>query len=175
MASTVTSGGVGSQTYFEVLDFLNTEAELLDDNKIREWFALLDPEIDYKVPIRVTRERAAGAGFSFEGWHMYEDYGSLEARVARLETEYAWAEDPPSRTRRLVSNIRLEPAGADNEINVKSNFLIYRGRYDSPSFNLIAGERHDSLRRVNRELKLLKRLVLLDHATLGTHNLAIFL
>ena len=55
MASTVTSRGVGSQTYFEVLDFLNTEAELLDDNKIREWFALLDPEIDYKVPIRVTR------------------------------------------------------------------------------------------------------------------------
>jgi 3-phenylpropionate/cinnamic acid dioxygenase small subunit len=175
VASIVTASETGSPTYFEVVDFLNREAELLDDNKIREWFGLLDQEIDYKVPIRVTRERAAGPGFSFEGWHMYEDYGSLEARVLRLETEYAWAEDPPSRTRRLVSNIRVDPGEAGHEIKVKSNFLIYRGRYDSPSFNLIAGERHDVLRRTNAELKLLKRLVLLDHATLATHNLALFL
>ena len=76
---------------------------------------------------------------------MFEDHGSLEARVARLETEYAWAEDPPSRTRRLVSNIRVEAGEAEGTLRAKSNLLIYRGRYDSPSYNLIAGERQDVL------------------------------
>lgn len=71
--------------------------------------------------------------------------------------------------------MRVEAGESEGEIRVKSNFLIYRGRYDSPSFNLIAGERHDVLRRVGGDLRLLKRLILLDHATLGTHNLAIFL
>jgi 3-phenylpropionate/cinnamic acid dioxygenase small subunit len=175
VTATVGSGEAGSQTYFAAVEFLNREAELLDDNRIRDWFELLDPEVDYRVPIRVTRERAAGPGFSDEGWHMFEDHGSLEARVARLETEYAWAEDPPSRTRRLVTNVRVEAGESESEIRVKSNFLIYRGRYDSPKFNLIAGERHDVLRRAGGDLRLLKRLVLLDHTTLGTHNLAIFL
>ena len=35
---------------------------------------------------------------------------TLTARVARLETGMAWAEDPPSRTRHLISNIEVEPA-----------------------------------------------------------------
>jgi 3-phenylpropionate/cinnamic acid dioxygenase small subunit len=165
----------GSQTYFECVDFLNREAELLDDNRIREWFdEMIDQSIDYRVPIRVTRSREEGPGFSFQGWHMFEDFGSLEARVERLETEYAWAEDPPSRTRRLVSNIRVKAGEAEEEIEVKSNFLIYRGRYDSPDYSLIPGEREDVLLRQNGTLKLRKRMVLFDQATLGTHNLAIF-
>ncbi|HKP17348.1 MAG TPA: aromatic-ring-hydroxylating dioxygenase subunit beta [Gaiellaceae bacterium] len=163
------------ETYFTALQWLHHEAELLDDNRITEWFELIDQDIDYRVPIRVTRERAAGPGFSTDGWHMFEDYGSLAARVARLETEYAWAEDPPSRTRRLVTNVRAARHGDGSLIEVKSNLLIYRGRYDAPEFNLIAGERHDTLRRSDDRIRLLKRMVLLDQATVATHNLAIFL
>jgi 3-phenylpropionate/cinnamic acid dioxygenase small subunit len=106
---------------------------------------------------------------------MFEDHGSLAARVARLETEYAWAEDPASRTRRLVTNVRPTQSDDESLIEVKSNLLIYRGRYDSPDFNLIAAERQDVLRRTDDGLRLLKRLVLLDQATVATHNLAIFL
>src|SRR5207247_6794342 len=101
-----------------------------------------------------TRERAAGAGFSTEGWHMFEDHGSLATRVARLETEYAWAEDPPSRTRRLVTNVRVEPGGRPKELRVKSNFLIYRGPSDPPDFALITGERRDVLLRMDHGLRL---------------------
>lgn len=176
MSAALSRFTTGSPAYFECIDFLNREAELLDGNRIREWFdQLVDAEIDYRVPIRVTRSRAEGPGFSSEGWHMVDDHGSLETRVLRLETEYAWAEDPPSRTRRYVTNVRIGPAEHSDDIAVTSNLLIYRGRYDSPSFNLIAGERHDNLRRVDDSLRLRKRLVLLDHATLPTHNLAIFL
>jgi 3-phenylpropionate/cinnamic acid dioxygenase small subunit len=175
VAAPVTSTEVSTETYLECVAFLNLEAELLDDNRIRDWFALIAEDIDYRVPIRVTRERFAGPGFSSEGYHMLEDHGSLETRVLRLETEYAWAEDPPSRTRRMVSNIRVTPGEPSDELNAKSNLMVYRGRYDASAHQLIVGERQDILRRTDDGLKLRKRLVLLDQSTLGTHNLAIFL
>lgn len=176
MASTAPAAETGSQLYFECVEWLNHEAEILDGNQIREWFdELVDEEIDYRVPIRVTRSRSEGAGFSEDGWHMLEDRGSLEARVMRLETEYAWAEDPPSRARRFVSNVRVARGESEETVDVRSNLMIYRGRYDQPEFNLIVGERQDRLVRVDGRWKLRKRLVLLDHATLGTHNLALFL
>jgi 3-phenylpropionate/cinnamic acid dioxygenase small subunit len=159
---------------WECIAWLNHEAELLDDNRPREWFELLDSEIDYRVPIRVTRERSAGPGFSDVGYHMLDDHISLEVRIDRFDSEYAWAEDPPSRMRRLVTNVRLGEVTGDT-VSLKSNFLYYRGaRYDASGHDLIVGERHDVLRRRDDGMKLLRRLVLLDHTTLGTPNLAFF-
>lgn len=159
----------------EVTDALLQEAELLDDNRVREWFdAFVHEDIDYEVPVRVTRERSGGPGFAEGSWHMKETWGTLATRVARLDSEYAWAEDPPSRTRRFVTNIRVEPGGSDDEVTVRSNLLIYRGRYDTTDHQLLSGERRDRFRRTDGSWKLVKRLVLLDHTTLPTHNLAIF-
>ena len=159
---------------FAVQQFLYREAQLLDDERQDEWFTLLSPEIAYQVPIRVTRERSKGAGFSQRAFHMDETYTSLQTRVRRLESEYAWAEDPPSRTRRFVTNVRAwQPDSA--RIDARSNLLLYRGRYDSPGSQLLAAERHDELVRLDGELKLARRVVLIDQTTLATHNLAVFL
>ena len=38
--------------------------------------------------------------------HFDEDRYALDKRVERLLTEHAWTEDPPSRTRHLVTNVR---------------------------------------------------------------------
>jgi 3-phenylpropionate/cinnamic acid dioxygenase small subunit len=99
----------------------------------------------------------------------------LETRIARLETEYAWAEDPPSRSRRYVTNVRVEATSNPDELGAKSNLLIFRNRRDAPDHQLIAGERHDVLRRAGDGWRIARRTVYLDQATLGTHNLAIFL
>jgi 3-phenylpropionate/cinnamic acid dioxygenase small subunit len=155
--------------------FLFHEAELLDDNRLHEWLALLCEDIVYEVPVRVTRERAAGAGFSEHGFHMWETFTSLRTRIERLDGEYAWAEDPPSRTRRLVGNVRVARDQADSELCVKSNLLLYRGRHDTPDHQLLAGERHDRLRDTAAGLRLARRTVLLDQTTLSMANLAIFL
>lgn len=155
--------------------FLYHEAELLDDRRLRDWFNLLTVDIDYRIPTRVTRERAATRPeFSAASFHMIEDYGSLKTRVARLETEYAWAEDPPTRTRRIVSNVRVGESAGDEEFNVKSNFLLFRAKSDAAP-TLLAGERHDVLRRIEGTLRLARRMVLLDHTVLPMENLAIFL
>ena len=65
------------------------------------------------------------------------------------------------------------PEQAD-EVRVKSNLLIYRARGDAPA-ELICAERWDVLRRVEGRWKLARRTVLLDHTSLPTENLAIFL
>jgi 3-phenylpropionate/cinnamic acid dioxygenase small subunit len=154
-------------------DWLNNESALLDDQRHHEWLELLHPDLEYRLPIRQTRERQNGPGFSDEGMHMYEDVSSLTMRVKRLDTEYAWAEDPPSRSRRFVSNVRVSKNG-DGELHVTSNLLIYRGRLDTVEYDLVTGERRDVLVPVDGELKLRSRTVLLDHSTLPVKNLAIF-
>jgi 3-phenylpropionate/cinnamic acid dioxygenase small subunit len=154
-------------------EWLNEESELLDDNRLREWLDRMHPELDYRLPIRVTVDRTKGPGHSETGYHLYEDIDSLTTRVDRLDTEYAWAEDPPSRTRRIVSNIRVTVTDA-GEYLVRSNLLIYRGRLAATDFELLLGERHDVLVEGVDGLKLRSRLILLDHSTLKNKNMAVF-
>jgi len=163
------------EAHWECESFLFHEAELLDDNRVREWFGLLTDDLAYEMPIRMTRERQKGGGFSERAFHMLEDHGSMKTRVDRLDSEYAWAEDPPSRTRRFVTNVRVDEGERADEFEVRSNLLVYRGRYDAPAHQLISCERRDTLRRVDGALMLARRVVLLDQTTVATHNLAIFI
>jgi len=84
----------------EITDWLYHEAELLDDGRYREWLDLLAEDLRYLVPLRVTREREAVSDVIVGMAHQDDDWDAMEMRVLRLETEYAWAEDPPSRSRR---------------------------------------------------------------------------
>ena len=90
----------GSALHSEVVEWMDTEAELLDEYREREWLEeMVSREVVYQVPLRQTVERARGTGFAADTYHLDETYGSLASRVARNETAYAWAEDPPSRIR----------------------------------------------------------------------------
>jgi 3-phenylpropionate/cinnamic acid dioxygenase small subunit len=163
------------EVHRECEQFLVHEADLLDANRMWEWLALLTEDISYRMPIRITRERSKGPGFSETVGHFDDDYGVLRTRVQRLDSEYAWAEDPPSRTRRFVTNVRVGAGDSDGEYRVRSNLLVYRGRYDSADHHLISAERDDVLRRVDGRLKLARRVIYLDQTTVATHNLAILL
>jgi ethylbenzene dioxygenase beta subunit len=134
---------------------------------------MVSRDIVYQLPLRQTVERARGAGWVEGTYHLDERYGSLNSRVARNETAYAWAEDPPSRIRHFVTNIRVTP-GADDQVEVRSNLLIYRTRQDGVTPQILSGERFDVLRREGGALRLLQRRVLLDLTAIGTHNLSIF-
>jgi 3-phenylpropionate/cinnamic acid dioxygenase small subunit len=163
------------ETYWEVYSFLMHEAELLDEHREREWLELFTDDAEYLMPVRVNRERVEGDGFSEEAFYFEETRGSLELRVRRLETEYAWAEDPPSRTRHFVSNVRVAEGEEENEVAVRSNLLLYRSRGSHPDHDLLSAERKDVLRKEEGQWKLKKRVILLDHSVLTTHNLSIFL
>jgi ethylbenzene dioxygenase subunit beta len=160
--------------YAEVTDWLLTEAELLDDLRERDWLeGMVSRDVVYQVPLRQTVERSRGFGFSETTFHLNERYGSLESRVRRNETQFAWAEDPPSRIRHYVSNIRVRE-NEDGSLAVRSNLMVYRTRQDQTTPQLLGGERRDVLHREDGRLMLVLRRVMLDLTVIGTHNLSIF-
>lgn len=160
--------------------FLSEEAERLDQRRFEEWLALLADDLVYRVPVRVTRERGPLSDVATEMFHMDETLATLRWRVKRLATEFAWAEDPPSRTRHFVTNIRVR-SSSPAHLEVRSNLLVYRNRGSDSGHDLLSGEREDVLRRSDQVTdgfegwQLARRTVILDQATLGTKNLAIFL
>jgi len=108
-----------------------------------------------------------------ESYYFNDDKKSLKIRVERVYAKNAWAEMPPSRTRHLISNIRIKrDDGA--EIEVHSNFLVYRTRMDTDQ-DLFVGMRKDILRRVNGGFKIARRTIILDQAVLLAKNISIFL
>jgi biphenyl 2,3-dioxygenase beta subunit len=165
------------ETQLRVQNFLFMEAELLDGRRFREWLELLTDDIDYKCPARQTLySDAPDAGISsspLEIFYFDEIKETLEARVAKLETNTAWAEVPPSRTRRLITNVRIKRDVGD-EIEVHSAFYIYKSRLET-SEDVYIGERRDLLRRDSDGFKIARRLIILDQAVLLVRNISIFL
>lgn len=155
--------------------FYYRESELLDDHRYRDWLGLLADEVRYRAPVRTTR-RSDGRVDDDRMFWFDDDRQSLELRIRRLETDVAWAEEPPSRTRRIVGNLRVRPGPGDSgteTVAVRSNLLCFRNRGESPDHDLIAAERHDVLRRDGAEWVLLAREIRFDHGTMGTKNLAL--
>lgn len=163
----------------ELARFLYREASLLDRGRLQEWFELLAPDIQYRMPVRTTRQKRDGEGFSDTAFFLDEDYSSIKLRVARLVTDFAWSESPPARTRRSVTNVRLAeqrpPELQDNEHAVMSNLALFSFRGESPAPIVLTGERQDIVRSGPEGWKLKSRLVLLDTTIVGIDSLAIFL
>src|SRR5260221_9761157 len=102
-----------------------------------------------------------------------ESKETLTGRVARLDTGMAWAEDPPSRTRHMISNIEIEPGDAESELRVYSNFIVYRSRAETEQ-DFYVGARQDVLRRVDGAWRIARRKLVLDQNVLSAKNVSIF-
>lgn len=160
--------------HHEVSQWLFREAELLDNGRFGDWLTLLAPDIRYFIPVRVTKQTGEGDGFNAHSPHFDENLFTLAKRIKRFESKFCWAEDPPSRTRHFVSNIRVELREI-GDIAVKSSLFLHRSRGDTIASEQLSGERQDVLTRVDGGLRLRARTVLLDHSTLPVQNMAILL
>lgn len=158
---------------YDVEQFLYAEAALLDARKYREWLGLLADDIHYWMPIRRTVTLGdIDREFTKLGDMAYfdDDRGILEVRVRKLEAGSAWSEDPPSRSRHFVSNVRiLEVAG--DEITVEACFHLFRSRLESDIDNWI-GRRVDVLRRTEAGFRLAKRHLFLDQTVIQSTNMS---
>lgn len=159
---------------YEFEQWLYREAKLLDDIDFDGWFNLLHPEILYQMPVRVNKEGMERPDYSTDMYAFYDDIELLKMRVERLKTDYAWAETPPSRTRRFVSNVRIDEYVPNEKAVIYSYLLIYRSRSTDIHHDLISGERRDEFKYVDGEWKLSNRCFIVDQTTLNTRNLAIF-
>ncbi|WP_134702461.1 aromatic-ring-hydroxylating dioxygenase subunit beta [Ammoniphilus sp. YIM 78166] len=159
---------------YEFEQWLYREAKLLDDIDFDGWFGLIHPDIQYQMPVRVNKEGIERPDYSTDMYAFLDDYELLKMRVDRLKTDYAWAELPPSRTRRVVSNVRVDEFVAEEKAVVSSYLFIYRSRSNDIHHDLISGERKDEFTYLNGEWKLSNRFFVVDQTTLNTRNLAIF-
>jgi 3-phenylpropionate/cinnamic acid dioxygenase small subunit len=168
---------VGSALHSQIVEFLYEEAALLDQLRLQEWAARLAPDLIYTAPLRETRQMdQQSASLVRSVQHFHDDWRSVMGRIVRLTgTKSAWAEDPPSRTRRLVTNVLVAKTTKSDEFSVTSYLLVTRSRFNSPEYDLISAERRDLLRQDGDSFKLARREIIVDQAVLGTPNLAIFL
>ena len=81
--------------------------------------------------------------------------------------------DPPSRTRHLVTNVRIQPRASKGEYDVSSNFLLYRTRLET-DLNIFAGRREDLLRKTADGWRIARRKILLDQNVVLAKNLSVF-
>src|SRR5947209_2656085 len=58
-----------------------------------------------------------------------DDMARLRSRIGQMLGRFAWAENPPSRTRRLVGNVRLR-GSEGNALRISANFAVYRMRHE---------------------------------------------
>ncbi len=161
----------------EVSQFLYREAKLLDDWKFREWLELMAEDISYTLrttPNAQTRDRRRSVEPPTT-WVFNDNKHLLERRVARLETGMAWAEEPPSRTTHMVSNVIVEATEVAGEYDVHVTYLLYRTQKEK-DVTIYCGKRHDKIRRVEGGLgfQIFNRKIVLDQVTYNSHNLSVF-
>ncbi|MGY4713012.1 aromatic-ring-hydroxylating dioxygenase subunit beta [Mycolicibacterium sp. CBM1] len=169
--------------HFEVEQFYFEEAELLDDGRFADWLDLLAEDLDYWMPCRTNRSRrqqALSIAARGEAAFYDETKDSLAWRIRRFDSGMAWAEDPPSRTRHLVTNVAVRHADpvvhtgfTAEDLEVRSAFLVYRNRLQREE-NVFAGRRTDLLRRTPDGLRVARRVILLDQSVLQAKNLSTF-
>jgi|SRR5262245_20939220 len=150
-------------TRTEVEDFLYEEAALLDAWRLDEWLALLTEDAYYRVPSN-DRPESEPRGTLFT---IADDMARLRSRVTRLKDRNAHAEFPPSRTRRLITNVRIVE---EQPLRVEANFAVYRYRSNEDVRQYVGRYRY-LLRREGGRLKIAGREAILDAmelASLGT-------
>ena len=147
----------------EVEDLLYKEAALLDEWRLEEWLELLSDDAVYEIPPTDVPEGDARNTLFI----IADDAVRIRSRVKQLLGKSAWAENPQSRTRRMISNVRVLGADGDR-ILATANFAVHRMRYES--VDTYIGRYEYKLVRVGNELKIKERRAVLDNEALRPHG-----
>jgi 3-phenylpropionate/cinnamic acid dioxygenase small subunit len=155
-----------------VEQFLYREADLLDSFELDEWLDMLAEEITIRVPIRTyTHPGTEHSEFSEDGYYIKNEYKMIKERVNRLSKEYAWAENPRSRVRHVLGNVRIKETTEGYEVTNSQH--VYRSKGDTGDHDLISAERETMLRSINGGFLITDRSVLLDHNIVNTKNITL--
>ncbi|MEW6298142.1 MAG: aromatic-ring-hydroxylating dioxygenase subunit beta [Thermodesulfobacteriota bacterium] len=119
----MTANGAQTITRHDVEDFLYEEAALLDEWRLEEWLGLLTEDAAYYVPSTDLPEGDHRSTLFL----IADDATRIRSRVKQLLGRFAHAEHPHSRTRRLISNVRIRGRDGDT-LHVTANFAVYRVR-----------------------------------------------
>lgn len=150
-------------TLGEVERFLVDEATLLDEWRLEEWLALFAEDGRYLVPSL----DAPGSDHRTALFLVADDRRNLASRVHQLLGRSTWAENPRSRTRRLVTNFRILEAAGDSA-TATANFAVWRFQHEAT--DVYVGRYVDVLARGPSGLVFRERRAILDLETLRPHG-----
>lgn len=162
MANDTNVALTGQVTRQQVEDFLYEEAALLDAWRLDGWLALLTDDAVYRVPSNDRPESDPKDTLFI----IADDVHRIRARVTRLKDRNAHAEYPPSRTRRIISNVRIV-AQNGSELGVAANFVVYRFRREERIREYVGRYRYE-LRIEEGRLEIARREAILDAMELGS-------
>lgn len=148
-------------TRYEVEEIFYREADLLDEWKLDEWLTMLTDDAWYYVPPNDLPDADARHTLFL----VADDMVRLKERIIRLKDPNCHAEYPHSRTRRMITNVRI--SSFENDIALASaNFIVYRyRRHENP--RVFTGYYRYKLKRIAGELKIHERRAVLDAEELG--------
>jgi benzoate/toluate 1,2-dioxygenase subunit beta len=159
---------LADQTQLSLRDverFLYAEARLADEHDYDGWESLWTQDALYWVPAN-----GEGGDPAREMSIIYDNRSRIATRIRQLKTGRRYAQTPPSRTRRLLSNIEMqadarrfgaEPVPA-SDVEVQANFLIVESR--SAGMNFLAGRATYHLRPAAGEIRMsFKKVVLINN------------
>lgn len=156
-------------TRAEVEDFLINEAALLDEWKLEEWLTLVADDGRYLVPSLDSPDSDHRTALFL----ISDDRRNLGSRVKQLLSRTTWAEFPRSRTRRLVSNVRiLEQAG--DQARITANFAVWRFQHDATDC-YVGRYVHLLVRAPDGGLLFRERRAILDLESLRPHGKVSFI
>lgn len=141
----------------EIEAFIQHEVWLLDERRFEEWMELFAEEGFYWVPTEPGQKDPLNTASLF-----YDDRKAMKARFIRLKHPRIHVQSPPSRTRHLVSGVRLDTAPVPGECLAWSSFIMleYRPGYEQ---RLYGGQFQHRLRRVDGRLSIvMKRAELIN-------------
>jgi phthalate 3,4-dioxygenase subunit beta len=168
--------GFGDERHLLAHQWLVDETYLFDAQAYSDWLETLAEDIHYLMPVRVTTALAAGYDTAPGMAHFDEDKYSLSRRVARFLTEHAWTEDPPSRLRHHLSNVRTFATVEPDHLIVESATLLFRSRGDVREGTFLSAGREDLLRcEDDGQWRLARRTIYVDDSVIRMQNLAVFL
>ncbi|MGP3968301.1 aromatic-ring-hydroxylating dioxygenase subunit beta [Streptomyces sp. 6N223] len=130
-----------SQLVAEAADFLYHEARLLDSRSFDAWLGLYAEDAIYSVPQDARADPLHRVSL------LYENRARLAERVLRLNSGFAYAQEPPSRTVHLVGNVRVTTGESDGLLHVTSNLMVTEARRGRQ--HVYAGEVDHRLRRTD--------------------------
>jgi p-cumate 2,3-dioxygenase beta subunit len=164
----MTAQQVQTITRQTIEDFLYEEAALLDEWRLDEWLELLTDDATYEVPSTDTPDGAPQTTLSL----IADDKTRMRSRVAQLLGKSAWAENPPSRTRRMISNVRMRQVEGE-AMHVTANFVVYRLRFEQ--MDTYIGRYEYTLVQHEGRLKIRARKAILDLEALRPHGKVSFI
>jgi p-cumate 2,3-dioxygenase subunit beta len=156
MSSTITRA--------EAEDLLFEEADLLDQWRLEQWLALYTDDASYLVP---STDLPPGADPARALFYIADDRERLNQRIVRLMKKSAHSEYPRSRTRHLVSNVRVGAAQGD-ETPVSAAFVTFRTK--GGVTDTYMGRLLYRLKRIDGNLRIREKRCELDLDGLRPHG-----